>query len=217
MVNNDDLFNRWNAWLEVIYDDVQGLLVNRHIYREVQEIVLSNPKIQTESAYYEWMAINYASTQAIGVRRQVDPRPEVISFVNLLGEVKGKPEVLGRQRYVALYSASGLSKETADRDFDRFAGKGQPCIDAQRVDADLIEMKQKADKIRIYVNKRITRFDRSDFESVPTFTELNDCLDLLETLLQKYLKIFRVSVPLTLVPVWKYDWKKIFKMPWIEE
>lgn len=186
-MNNDDLFNRWNAWLEVIYDDVQGLLINRYIYQEVQEIVHSNPKIQKESAYYEWMGINYASTQAIGVRRQVDPRPDVISFANLLGEIKQKPEVLGQRN------------------------------DAQMVDADLSEMKQKADKIRVYVNKRITQFDRSNFESVPTFTELNDCLDLLETLLQKYLKIFRVNVPLTLVPIWKYDWKKIFKTPWIEE
>lgn len=214
---NNDVFNRWNAWLEVIFDDVQGLLANRQIYQEVQEIVQANPKIQVPSAYYEWMAINYAANQATGVRRQVDPRPDVISFANLLGEIKEQPEVLDRQRYVALHIEGGLPDKRANSDFDRLAGKGSPHVDAHKIETDLNEMKQKADKIRMYANKRITRFDQSDFRSLPTFAELNDVLNLLETLLAKYLRLFRANAPLTLVPVWKYDWKKVFKSSWIEQ
>lgn len=216
-MNNDDIFNRWNAWLEVIFDDVQGLLANRQIYQEVQAIVQSNPKIQIPSAYYEWLGINYAANQATGIRRQVDPRPEVISFANLLNEIKGQPAVLDRQRYVALHIEGGLPDKRANSDFDRLAGKGKPHVDPQKAEADLTGMKEKADKIRMYANKRITRFDQSDFQSVPTFAELNDALDLLETLLSKYLRLFRANAPLTLVPVWKYDWKKVFRTAWLEQ
>lgn len=214
-MNNDNVFNKWNVWLEVIYDEVQGLLVNRQIYHDMEGIVRTNPKIQIESAFYEWMGILYASTQATGVRRQIDPRPDVISFVNLLGEIKDEPEVLDRERYRTL-SGGGLSKEAADRDFDRYAGEGQPHIDPQRVDADLTEMRQKADKIRIFANRRIVHFDRSDFNALPVFSELDECLDLIETLLKKYLKLFRANATLPIVPKWEYDWKKIFKTPWIE-
>ena len=216
-MNNDDIFNRWNAWLEVIFDDVQGLLANRRIYQDVQEIVRANPKIQVPSAFYEWMGINYAVTQATGLRRQVDPRPDVISFANFLGEIKEQPAILDRQRYVALHVEGGLPDKRANSDFDRLAGKGKPHINPDKVEADLTEMKQKVDKIRIYANKRITRFDHSDFRSVPTFPEINDSLDFLETLLAKYLRLFRANAPLTLVPVWKYDWKKVFRTPWLEE
>lgn len=215
-MSNDDLFNKWNVWLEAIYDDVQGLLINRHIYQETQEVIRANPRIQIESAFYEWMGIVYASTQAIGVRRQVDARPEVVSFASLLGEIKEKPEILSRQRFTTLYGGTGVSKEDSDLDFEKFSGKDQPHVDPQRVEADLAEMKKKADKIRMYVNKRITHFNRSDFKNAPIFADLDDSLDFLETLLKKYLGLFRVNMPVSIAPVWQYDWKKIFKTPWIE-
>jgi hypothetical protein len=216
MNNNDDLFNRWNAWLEVIYDDVQGLLINRQIYQEVQKTVQSNRKIQIESAYYEWTAIIYASTQSIGVRRQIDPRPDVISFANLLGEIEEKPEILSRQRYIALNRKSILPEESVEESFDQLAGKGKPHIDPEMVRVDLTEIKDKTDKIRKYANQRITHLDRSDFKGMPTLVEMDECLELLETLLKKYLRLFRANAPASLVPAWQYDWKKIFKTPWIE-
>lgn len=215
-MNSDDLFNKWNVWLEVIYDDVQGLLINRQIYQETQELILSNAKIQLESAYYEWTAIMYASTQATGVRRQVDPRADVISFANLLGEITEKPEVLSRQRYVALHAETASPKGTADQGFDPFAGAGKPHVDPKMAAKDLTEMKQKADKIRMYVNKRIIRFDGSDFQSPPTLGELDDALDFLDEALKKYLNLFRARHHDTIVPPWGYDWKKIFQVPWIE-
>lgn len=49
----------WNDWLETIKNDVTNLSVNRHIFREVQKIVETNPTIHLTSDFYEWMGTGY--------------------------------------------------------------------------------------------------------------------------------------------------------------
>lgn len=49
----DAIFAKWDSWLSTVHQEVQGLLVNRHIFREVQAIIQANPKIQLASSFYE--------------------------------------------------------------------------------------------------------------------------------------------------------------------
>ena len=51
---------------------------------------------------------------------------------------------------------------------------------------------------------------------VDIYVELDDCLDCLEKLLKKYLLLFTAEAHLYIVPIWQYDWKEIFRRPWIE-
>ena len=88
----------------------------RHIFREVQAIIQTNPEIQLASSFYEWMGTSYATTQVIGVRRQLDKDPDSISFVRLLGEVAANPQVLSRGKWNLLkagvsHLTSGGSRE----------------------------------------------------------------------------------------------------------
>jgi hypothetical protein len=79
-VTADAMFAKWDGWLSTIHEQVRGLLVNRHIFREVQAIIQENPKIQLASSFYEWMGNTYATTAVIGVRRQLDKGHDSISF-----------------------------------------------------------------------------------------------------------------------------------------
>ncbi|PJB21427.1 MAG: hypothetical protein CO114_05370 [Euryarchaeota archaeon CG_4_9_14_3_um_filter_38_12] len=216
-MSHDTQFEKWNKWLDTIYSDVQGLLVNRYIYQEVQKIIQANPKIQVESSFYEWMGYVYATAAVIGVRRQLDKDKSSISFIRLLEEIRNKPKIVSRERYISLYSNSILPKDFANHDFDTLVGKDRAYIDPQRVGKDIDLLYKKAEKIKKFVNKRIAHFDKSDFKNLPTNAELDGCLDYLEKLLKKYLSIFRAEAHISIVPVWQYDWKQIFKYPWIEK
>ena len=59
-MTNDNQFKKWNKWLDTIFADIQGLLVNRYIFWEVQKIIQANPKIQMGSLFYEWMGNIYS-------------------------------------------------------------------------------------------------------------------------------------------------------------
>jgi hypothetical protein len=62
---DDERFKQWAEWIEVIYRDVQHVLLRRHILREVQAITASNADIARQSSiFFDWMASNYAAAQA---------------------------------------------------------------------------------------------------------------------------------------------------------
>jgi hypothetical protein len=102
IMNQEQIFERWQAWIKIISDEIQGLLINRYIFWEVQKIIKSNPKIQIGSAFYDWMGIIYPAAMAMGVRRQIDFRRDIISFARLLKEIQRNPVILSRERYLIL-------------------------------------------------------------------------------------------------------------------
>jgi hypothetical protein len=213
---DNSLFIKWNEWLSTICADVQGLLINRHIYQEVQQIIQSNAKIQVGSSFYDWMVTVYVIAMAMGVRRQLDTRSDSISFARLLGEILKHPEVLSRERYSALYEGSGISDKVVHRRFEKFSQPGHAHVDPGPVGVDLASLQQTGERIRKFATKRIAHFDKAEFRDLPTHAELDRCLDYLEEILKKYLALFRAERRSRIVPVWQYDWKEVFRRPWIE-
>lgn len=216
VMNDDARFEKWNNWLTKIYNDVQGLLINRYVFREVQRIIRSNPQIQRQSAFYEWMKNVYNAAVVIGIRRQLDTDKNSISFVRLFQEILKNPKILSRERYIALYAGSRLPNSYVQRGFNKFSGAGQPHVNPDRIKADLSTLTQTAAEIRKYANKRIAHFDRSRFRNLPTDAEVDEALDYLEDLLKKYMALFRAEIYHRIVPTWQYDWKQIFRYPWIQ-
>jgi hypothetical protein len=226
LVGDDEQFATWDRWLEHIKGEITRLVVNRHIFWEVQEIIKKNAKIQKPSSFYEWMANVYATDSAIGVRRLLDPDHKniSISLARLFTEIQGKPEVISRSRFLNLYKNSDYPVEmksflekSANQSFDKFAGEGKSYIDPSLVASDLSTIQEKAKNLHRYANKRIAHFDRGEFTELPTFNELNECLDSLESILKKYMLLFRAVAYTRVLPVWQYDWKAIFRESWISE
>lgn len=211
----DQKFKQWQECLDKIYSEIQGLLINRYIFLEVQKIIKSNPKIQIGSAFYDWIGIIYPAAMVMGVRRQLDTRSDSISLARLLADIEKNPEILSRKRYLSLYEGSALPIEVPEKEFDGLAGSGAPHIDPKNVLEDLRNMEDKASKIRKFANKRIAHFGKSSFQDFPTFGDLDECLDLLEELLKKYMLLLRAQGG-DILPSFLYDWKKIFRYPWIE-
>ena len=217
MSSGDDIFKEWDRWLEMIHEDVRGLLISRYIFRGVRNLILTNPKIKMRSSFYDWMGIAYSSQQLIGIRRQIDERRDSVSFVRLFKAVAAKPTVLSRERYVALYSGSGPLKEAANRHFDKFAGKGSSHVDAAKIQLDRRELVERSNGLREYTNRRLAHLNRSNSATIPTYPELDRCLDFMEDLLKKYLLLFRSDAYMNIVPVWQYDWQRIFDFRWREK
>jgi hypothetical protein len=209
-------FDKWNRWLDVIHSEVRNLLINRYFFWEVQGMIRNNPKIQKHSAFYEFFGTIYSESALIGIRRQVKIDKDSISFARLLSEICKTPKVLSKTRFVDLYGESEAKEHgLPDRHFKQFAGAVGNHIDPELVRSDLEQLKMKAQKCEKYGDKRVAHFDRKGPDHIPTFKELNDCMDFLEGLIKKYLRLFRADVYLQILPVFQYDWKAIFREPWL--
>jgi hypothetical protein len=212
-MDEDALLEKWNSWLDIIQADIQNVLTNHHIYLEVQEIINKNPKIQIGSAFYELMADVYHESMVMGIRRQLDNRKDSISLKRLLDEIIQNTEILSRNHYVKLYKI--LPSHIAHRDFDNLAGEGREYFEPIIAKEDLRLLELKAKNLKTFGNKKIAHMDKSELNELPTYGELNDCIEYLKVLIEKYLRIFRAG-SYEIIPAFQYDWKEIFKYPWIE-
>ncbi len=223
----DDRFNKWNKWIDVILSEITKLSIDRHIFWEVQDIISNNPKIQKPSKFYNFLRNIYAASALMGVRKQVKIDKDSISFAKLLQEICDTPKILSRTRFFANYKGSTVEKiaklmgstveEFESRNFDQFAGKTGDHVDPELIKLDLGELKSKAQKCEEYADRRVAHFDIKAISNIPTFADLDKCIDFLEMLIKKFYLLFRASSLTRILPVSqnKYDWKAIFKEVWL--
>lgn len=209
-----DRFNKWNKWLDVIDDEVTIPAINRHIFWEVQNIIRNNEAIQKPSSFYTFLGSSYVALAVMAVRRQLKIDNSSISFARLLQEIIDTPDVISRERFVNLYNGS-VVKDWADRDFDRFSGEGKNHVDINMVREELEKLKVLGKGCEDFADKRIAHYDSRAPRVLPTFNELDACIDHLEELLKKYRLLFRAEAVISVLPTWQYNWKKIFELPWL--
>ena len=114
-----------------------------------------------------------------------------ISFTRLLKQVKEHPCVLSRE------NAEHFNPNIAQQDLDKLEDLGG--------------------KLEEFADKRIAHYDRQLVENVPSFGELDACIDFLAELTEKYWLLFKaVDIRNDWVPTPIEDyWEEIFRQPWI--
>src|SRR4030042_308372 len=205
---------KWIKWLEVIQADIRSLLLNRNIFWEVQNMIKLNKDIQKPSSFYRYLGDTYVAYSAIAIRRQIKIDNQSISFARLLSEIIEDPMPLSRNYFKSLYVRSAV-ETFADGDFDQFTGSNKDHICPRMIRGDLDALKLQAKKIEDFADKRIAHHDKKEPKSLPTFSEVDDCINLLDQLYVKYHLVFHASSMTSLMPVYQYDWKAIFEVPWL--
>jgi hypothetical protein len=62
----------WSNLLREIAKDAASLLLNRYIFRQMQEVVRRNRNVH--GIFNRWMQVNYMTSASSGIRRHVLPK-----------------------------------------------------------------------------------------------------------------------------------------------
>jgi hypothetical protein len=208
-------YNKWEKWLKIIEKEVTDLHRYQHIFDEVQKIIKNNPSIQKPSSFYEFLPKSYVALVVMGIRRQIKIDNQSISLGRLLTEIIERPEIITRKRFIAMYTNS-VAKRHADSDFDQFAGKGGSHVDSNIIEKDLIRLRTNGIKFEDYADRKLAHHDKRLPKAIPTYGETAEYIGELGDLLKRYVLLFRADCLTTVMPVYQYDWKAIFKEPWIQ-
>lgn len=227
-MTSDPILQKWQEWLDELDTEVYELLWLRYVFTEIRQIVQSNPKIQTDMYFYEWLSVNFSATVAIAVRRQIDCDSSVITLGRLLFEIQQSPHTLTLQRFEELFTQGHPSVTEEDmmflqqrinharKTFAQFSGTIGTHLDPLVPCKDLAHLNDICHPIRKFVNKRVAHHDRKPFTQFPTLKELDEALDALIDTYRKYTLLIRgIPYDVTITPQW--DWKEIFKTAWIQE
>jgi hypothetical protein len=179
-------------------------------------MIKNNKNVQKPSSFYDYLNDTYIAYAVMGVRRQVKINDTSISLARLFSEIIDTPQVISREYYKNLYKSSAV-EVFADRDFDRFAGKGGKHIRTEMVKNDFITLSQSAVKCEEFADKRFAHTDKRKIKTTIIYKDLDDCIDTLDKLCVKYNAVFHAASMDTLMPTYQYDWKEIFRYPWLIE
>lgn len=205
---------RWIEWLAIIKNEVQLLLIARDIFWSVQRMIEANRRIQMASSFYSFLGNSYVANAAMSVRRQLKVDAKSISLARLLTEIIQNPQILDRQYYKSLYAGSNV-EDMADCNFDGLVGEGRGHIDPEMVDAELNALRADGLACEELADRRIAHWDIRGVSRLPTFNELDSCIDHLDRLCIRYLSIMHAHVYESLMPTYQYDWREIFRHPWL--
>ena len=222
---------KWLKWMETIQGDIQTLLRDTSMFWEVQDIISENPRLQKPSAFYSYLGRTYLSHALAGLRRQIKPQKDSISFVGLLDDIVKNPEELSFRYYCSIrWSESedqqltqlGLARlgldhqEIIKSEFEKYADASGEHVCPKMVKDDLTALKVAVEKHEEFADKRIAHWDKSEPDVIPTFGELDDCIKLLDKTYVKYHLLFYAESIDTLMPTYQYEWKTIFLEPWLK-
>ena len=216
MDKNEELYNRLNSELGQIKTEVQNLLVDQHIFYEVQSIIKSNSNIQKPNTFNRWMAKSYATSMSVAVRRLVDGDRQSVSLVRLLQDLKKGPECVSREAYKRRLFNFDTPLEYLDSDYSKILGPEAQYPDPSKIDDEIRKLKVGTESLKKYVDKNVAHTAKLRQKQIPKFQELDDAIELLEAATRRWLHLFRGAVyPSGLLPTWQYDWKQIFHYSWI--
>ena len=160
------------------------------------------------------MSTNYVVAINIGVRRLTDTSRDVHSLCRLLDDILHHPGAINRRSNRALYR--GLPREMADRSFDSLVGPKSWALPQRVIEADLRTIKSASARVRRFTNKRIAhRTPKKTIRRLPTFQELDDGLDCLNTVLCKYNTLITAAGMSTTEATRQYYWQEVLFLPWI--
>lgn len=203
-------------WLEIIFDDVQDLLIDDHIFWELQEVVQKNPRFKESSGLFtQWMASAFVQATAVGVRRHAKASDDSVSLCRFLKEVQKYPWLVSREYYLSLYAGEeAWLVKSGQQEFDRLAGEGSAHISLTVVEEHLHDLTEAVGSIEHYVDRRIAHYDtRGLAQPTPTLADLTASLKTIERIVILYRKLLKGSST-TMLPLILSDWKEIFRFPW---
>ena len=220
MSAEDDLYAQWLKWLETIEDETMTLWLYRDYWRGLVEMTQENDGIPP-STFFDALGVWYVAAQATAVRRQLDRDPRSISLWRLLGDIAEHPEVMTRERHVALWLEDtddererAHNERRANENYDKFAGEGNDVIAPERTLEDRERLVTLAKPITDHVNKSVAHTDEENLAAVPTWEDLNAALDELGELLKKYVSLLKAEWLARVAPVQQTPWERAFTVAW---
>lgn len=211
----DPKLAKWIRWLKIIESEIQSLVVAKHTFHEIQRVINSNPELHQPSHFYDYLSQTYISHVLIGLRRQLKSDTQSISIARLFEELIQSPQSFSRAYFVEKYKGSILEHH-ANSDFNKFAQPEMDHIDPNLVQANLKQLRKFTKSCEDFADRIIAHRDKTPPKQLPTFNEVDACIDLLDKLYVHYFLLFHASSMETLLPVWQYDWQAIFRVPWIK-
>ena len=222
-LTDDDAFERWQERFDQIHKELMYLMTTRRKFEDIREMFNANTRLNAiGSQPYRWILGMWGRDAVIAVRRELDNDTNTICLGTLLDEMASRPEVLTRARYMAFmrkseqflidlndkaFTKRGVVKPTTD--------PSQDYMDPAVIKADRKSLDKAAKPVLEYANRLVAHRTPTIDKLEVTIKQINDAIDAIEPVFQKYHVIMTGSSLMRLEPYNQGDdWRRTFTFPW---
>jgi len=222
-MTQDERRARLKEWLASVYENVTEAVINEYIFWQVQDIIRNNPELQsTSSAFFGWMGSTFVHSTALAIRRQLDKDENSVSLYRFLLELQKFPELISRAYHRSLYNRPEYPDERAEHmanyTYNRSVGENADELDVNAIQQEIDSLRAVSERVHHYADRVVAHYDaRGLQQQTPNFTDLSECLTVLEKLVLRYVLLLNGAWQDSLLPSFQYDWKSVFRIAWISE
>ncbi|OAI44354.1 hypothetical protein AYO43_09240 [Nitrospira sp. SCGC AG-212-E16] len=207
---------QWAQVLRDIHEQVNALLLNRHIFRTVQEIFRHNRHLKYPPGLFSrWTQTVYGVANAIAVRRLAGQSPgkNDVSLIRLLDLMIPDADVLWKlfERHYRTESIAALAKVKASS-FDERHSHLAAC--KRLIGEDRKRLLKVAEKAVHFADKRAAHMNPT-VKVRTTFGDLDESIETVKTITEKYLLLVhdeKHNLCEEMRP--QSGWEKLFLEPW---
>lgn len=214
----------WIVLLDRIEQEVRQLAENRRVWQELSsrtavkpgsgQGAISGPETEAGSGAEgsgsgmedeTWIGLLYFRSQALGVRRMVDGDRRAGSFKRLLHKMTEDCRRLTRRWFIEAaggrqgepgFSGDGVLGEEAGTLFTRYGDPwGSGHLDSEVPRSDLHTLESCCSSIKRYVDQHVTHAQLDPDAVAPPGEDIDAAIDVLLSLLDKYVLLLRQKVP----------------------
>jgi hypothetical protein len=220
-VTNETPGQRVDRWLTIL-ETVRKEIHEVHHHREIWDFFNTElPKQPDFGIVHAALARWYVDSQAAAIRRIYEAKDKR-SLGALLKSLEAHASELTRADYLKLWhqlsepngDEHGVFRRMANDTFDGFAGPGGAHLDPQVVAADRERLKAAAHKVARWADENVAHIGRKGSVTV-TFGELEEAIDLVGELLQRYYLLLDGGSLMSVKPEIQEPWQTPFTKPWI--
>jgi hypothetical protein len=217
-LSDDELFAKLTKDVVEIKNHITMAFKYRKIFRDTTEMLQKHPTLSTSpdaGYWYDWLRTLYAHYIVMSVRRELDRGATSPNLFRLLHEISKRPEILSRARYEAFFEGTVFKEHGLnvwDTQFTEMAGPGA-FIDPKVVRKDIDEVDKQAKLVVLYANKIVAHRTTESVQT--TLKHVNDSLEAIEKVLQKYYSLLTGGGLMGAEPSIINNWQAAFTVPWI--
>lgn len=205
---------KWQRWIrEDLFQDIVGLFYERTMYRQYWNIVVDAPDVvRSGPQFHSWVRHNYARAVALGLRRQVDQRRDVVSLRRLMIELAAASEGVTREWYVDMAGPDEFLQKRARESFDRW---GQDHVERRTVRQDIDRLVEVTSPAVQWVDSTVAHLgaNRKELEISLKFTDLHEAVDVVVELYKSYSTLLTGAYP-AVEQLAVDPWEHIFEVAW---
>ena len=191
---------RCRTRLEAAGEHVQDLALNRHIWRTTTAIAGSSAVVAQYPYFMYWVSAQYAQAACVSIRRLTESGDNANDTNSLVAVLEDIAEHRDAYPWVPWMP-------------DDYRGADDH-IDHMRVRRDVAALRDAADVVTRYVNKHLAHLERIATVAAPTLVDVDNAIDLLGTMLQRYLLLTTGQNLASVTPLLMFDWTSVFTQPW---